>query len=85
MEKQSYGLGLAIVKAIAQLHGCQCGVQQETDGLSFWFELPKVEMDSQEESPEEEDWEEDETNENPPWRIKRGRFSVVRKPSAFLL
>lgn len=66
MEKQSYGLGLAIVKAIAQLHGCQCGVQQETDGLSFWFELPKVEMDSQEESPEEEDWEEDETNENPP-------------------
>ena len=56
LEKQSYGLGLAIVKAIAELHGCQYGVEQQSDGLSFWFELPKVDMDAQEEEPE--DWEE---------------------------
>lgn len=62
LEKQSYGLGLAIVKAIAELHGCQCGVEQQSDGLSFWFELPKVDMDTQEEEPEE--WEESPEEEN---------------------
>lgn len=33
------GLGLAIVKAIMRQHNNECGVINEDDGVTFWFEL----------------------------------------------
>lgn len=42
---QSYGLGLAIVKTIMELHGEQYGVENISDGVSFWFCLPVVELE----------------------------------------
>lgn len=33
------GIGLSIVKAILDLHGKKCGVENEKDGVTFWFTL----------------------------------------------
>ena len=35
------GIGLSIVKAIMTVHGEECGVYNEPDGVTFWFELAK--------------------------------------------
>ncbi|MGD9568121.1 MAG: ATP-binding protein [Sedimentibacter sp.] len=40
----SYGLGLAIVKAVMDMHNEKYGVQNQEDGVLFWFELENVEM-----------------------------------------
>ena len=34
-------------------HGCACGAENVEDGVAFWFELPYVELDEQEEESEE--------------------------------
>ncbi len=39
---KSFGLGLAIIKAIMNLHQEDCGAQNTTDGVQFYFELPAV-------------------------------------------
>jgi signal transduction histidine kinase len=36
------GLGLAIVKGIVTAHGGDCGVRNTTDGVLFWFSLPRA-------------------------------------------
>jgi signal transduction histidine kinase len=33
------GLGLTIVKTIIESHGCECGVTNEENGVTFWFDL----------------------------------------------
>ena len=38
------GIGLSIVKAIMELHGQECGVYNEPDGVVFWFEMKKAEQ-----------------------------------------
>lgn len=40
-EENRFGLGLSIVYAIMRMHGCECGVYNTDDGVSFWFELKK--------------------------------------------
>ena len=35
-----HGIGLAIVKSIAQLHGGSVSVENRTDGVEFWLQLP---------------------------------------------
>lgn len=52
-QSNSYGLGLAIVQAVVERHGCACGAENVEDGVAFWFELPYVELDEQEEESEE--------------------------------
>ena len=54
-QKNSYGLGLAIVKASVELHGCECGVYNETDGVCFWFDLPAYDLPEDEEADETAD------------------------------
>ncbi|MBR3036629.1 MAG: HAMP domain-containing protein [Lachnospiraceae bacterium] len=39
------GIGLSIVKAVMDLHHEAYGVKNETDGVTFWFELSKVQAD----------------------------------------
>lgn len=36
-----HGLGLGIVAALVKLHGQQCGVRNETDGVTFWFTIER--------------------------------------------
>ncbi len=36
------GIGLSIVKAIVDAHGQSCGVENQEDGVSFWFTLKLV-------------------------------------------
>lgn len=38
----SCGLGLSIVKAIADVHGCECGVYNTADGVVFYIEAKKA-------------------------------------------
>lgn len=40
-----YGLGLSIVKAIQDLHHNAYGVENVENGVSFWFEVDKIELD----------------------------------------
>lgn len=44
-ERGGYGLGLSIVRAIQELQGNHYGVENQPDGVSFWFDvdLPKLE------------------------------------------
>lgn len=37
------GIGLSIVKAIMDAHHMECGVYNEPDGVTFWFELARKE------------------------------------------
>lgn len=32
-----FGLGLSIVKSIIDNHGCECGFENQEDGVTFWF------------------------------------------------
>jgi signal transduction histidine kinase len=36
------GLGLAVVQAIQELHGNGCGVENQKDGVLFWFEVDRI-------------------------------------------
>ncbi len=36
-----FGLGLSIVKSIVTNHGCDCGFNNETDGVTFWYTVKK--------------------------------------------
>lgn len=36
-----FGLGLSIVKSITELHGTECGFNNEADGVTFWFNVEK--------------------------------------------
>lgn len=36
------GLGLSVVAAIMRAHNMPCGVQNESDGVTFWFELEQA-------------------------------------------
>ena len=36
------GLGLSVVAAIMRAHNMPCGVRNEPDGVSFWFELEQA-------------------------------------------
>ncbi len=38
-----FGLGLSIVKSIVTNHGCDCGFNNETDGVTFWYTVHKYE------------------------------------------
>lgn len=38
-----FGLGLSIVKSIIDNHGCECGFQNQTDGVTFWFTVKNSE------------------------------------------
>lgn len=40
-----YGLGLSIVKAISNLHDSSYGVENIEDGVNFWFEVNKANLD----------------------------------------
>jgi len=41
-EKGGHGLGLAIVNSIQQAHGNACGVDNQPDGVCFWFEIDQA-------------------------------------------
>lgn len=36
-----FGLGLSIVKSITENHKCECGFENEENGVTFWFTMPE--------------------------------------------
>ncbi len=36
------GLGLFITKSVIEIHGGNCGVQNQEDGVEFWFSIPAL-------------------------------------------
>ncbi len=38
-----FGLGLSIVKSIIDNHSCECGFENQTDGVTFWFTIKNSE------------------------------------------
>ena len=40
-----FGLGLSIVKSIIDNHGCECGFENQTDGVTFFFTIKNSERE----------------------------------------
>jgi signal transduction histidine kinase len=38
-----FGLGLSIVKSIIDNHDCECGFENQADGVTFWFTIKNSE------------------------------------------
>ncbi len=45
-----FGLGLSIVKSIVTNHGCECGFNNEINGVTFWFTVNKHKNQEREEN-----------------------------------
>ncbi len=45
-----FGLGLSIVKSIVTNHGCECGFNNEINGVTFWFTVKKYKNQEREEN-----------------------------------
>ncbi len=50
VSSKNYGIGLAIVKNIVQAHGGTCGVRNWEDGVCFWFSLPALLLEEDEQA-----------------------------------
>ena len=46
-EEGRFGLGLSIVKAIMEVHGTDYGFNNTKDGVEFWFEVKKVDINNE--------------------------------------